>query len=196
MSDNKNYIVDGIKYPTDSEALKAVNELNGIKYVKARTDMSNPKLVLSIYNKMLDKKLFNTVSGYKFLMELKEVLDNSPEIDNSLIKPIEAPSFNGETFNDRKKKESPYKSRFINSVIINVLFAITIIAMVFITTNSKNLNILNYKNRLEEMYIDKENELAIWNNQLKEKESSINRREEEIKKEDETTDYNKDSNNQ
>jgi len=180
MADDKKYIVDGIKYPTDSEALKAVNEINGIKYVKDRTDMSNPQLVLNIYNKMLDKKLFTTANGYRFLLELRDILIKSDEIDNKLIRPIEAPTFGGESFAERKKAESPYKSKFINSVIINVLLAITIVVMVYITTNSKNLNILNYKSRLAAMYEEKENELAIWNDQLRDKEESLNNREEEL----------------
>lgn len=193
MNEDKKHVVDGIKYPNDSEALKAVNEINGIKYVREKTDMSNPKLVLNVYNKMLDKKLFTTVSGYRFLMELRDVLLKSNEIDKDQIRPIEAPSFGGESFAERKRSESPYKSKFINSLIINILFVITIIAMVFITTNSRNVNILNYKSRLESMYNEKENEIARLNSQLKEKEESLNKRENQMEQDttiDETTESN------
>ncbi|MBE5940554.1 MAG: hypothetical protein E7266_09185 [Lachnospiraceae bacterium] len=174
MNDDKKFVVSGVKYPTDSEALKAVNEINGIKYVKDRTDMSNPKLVLNVYNKMLDKNLFTTINGYKYLLETRENLLASDEIDDKDVRPIEAPTFGGSSFAERKKSESPFKSKFINSVIINVLLIITIVVMIVITTNSNNLNILNYKDRLAAMYEEKENELAIWNSKLYEMESSIN----------------------
>ncbi len=174
MDNEKKFVVEGVKYPTDSEALKAVNEINGIKYVKDRTDMSNPKLVLNVYNKMLDKNLFTTINGYRYLLEMREQLLLCDEIDDKDVRPIEAPTFNGESFAERKKSESPFKSKFINSVIINLLLVATIVVMIVITTNSSNLNILNYKDRLQAMYEEKENELAIWNSQLNERESSLN----------------------
>lgn len=179
MDNDKKFVVEGVKYPTDSEALKAVNEINGIKYVKDRADMSNPKLVLNVYNKMLDKNLFTTVNGYKYLLEMREQLLLCDEIDEKDVRPIDAPSFGGMSFAERKKSESPFKSKFINSVIINVLLVATIVVMIVITTNSNNLNILNYKSRLAAMYEEKENELAIWNSQLNERESSLKALEDE-----------------
>ncbi len=181
MDDTEKRIVSGFEYATADDAEKAANELSGIEFVRSRTDMNNPKLVLSVYNKMVEKNLFRTLNGYAFLKELQDYLYSSSEIGDEEIKPIKAPYLD-----DSKKKlkdDSVYKPRFVNSLIVIVLLVITIIAMIIITTNSKNLNILNYKDRLEAMYNEKEDNLAKWDAELKERESELDEREKMLEEE-------------
>ena len=79
--------------------------------------------------------------------------------------------------------ESTYRNRFINVAILNVLLIIVIAVIVAITSNSENINILNYKNRLDAEYNDKENGLVQWKNELDEREKALEEREIELENE-------------
>ena len=61
-----------------------------------------------------------------------------------------------------------------------MFIVIALILVIIITNNSENTNILNYRERLEREYNEKEDELAAWDSQLREKEHQLNEREKEI----------------
>ncbi len=195
--DKNEFIVDGYVFSNKAEATEAENELKGIEYVKERTDMNNPKLVLNVYNKIIDKNLFKTPIGYKFLKELQDTLIADESIDNSMVKNIISPNFHSieHVFTDRdaiklekkrakhaltKEDKLTYKSKFFNSIVINILLVIAIIAIFIITANSKNTNIINYKSRLDAANKQSEDSLAKWNATLLTKESELNSIEESI----------------
>ena len=76
----------------------------------------------------------------------------------------------------KKKKRNhrlSYKRKMINAVVINVILIIVIIAMFIISSNSKNLNIINYENRILDQY-------SSWEEELNERESQLNEREAEL----------------
>ena len=111
-------------------------------------------------------------------------MEESKEIDNSQIAPI--PVWESEKkgkkvrfdFSGIKRaadKTSPYRNRFINMVILNVILLIILVLFIFIANNSHNLNIINYKNRIDAEYTEKEDNLAKW-------EEEISLREQELEK--------------
>ena len=68
-------------------SLEEKKELEGIRYLKENNDMSDPKIVLKVYNRIVDGCIFKTEVGISYLRELQSYLiDNN--IDRSLIKPI------------------------------------------------------------------------------------------------------------
>ena len=181
MKNEKN-TVDGYLFE-DEEVLKAArNELEGVEYLRKRTNYSNPRNVLNIYNTVIEKKLFKTPVGYEFLRELQEYLYNSDVIDNDQIAavPVYVQKSKGKklrfSFSKVKRtvdKTSPYRSRFINMVILNIIFLIFLVLFVIISNNSKNLNIINYKTRIDAEYTEKENNLAKWAQELSEREKQL-----------------------
>lgn len=156
------YIVEGFEFPNEQLADGARSELKGIDYIVSRTDMSNSKSVLVLYNSIIDKNLFKTPIGIKFLKEIQEMLIASNDIDEKSVKPIPVRL---EELNVEKNtnEKTNYKKIMINSIIVNIILIFAIIIMYMIFSNSKNINIINYENRLKEQYSALESNINIPN---------------------------------
>ena len=63
-------------------------EREKIEYIKAKTDMSNPLIVLKVYNMLVEKKMFSTSVGVEFLNELREWLFNVDTVNSDMILPL------------------------------------------------------------------------------------------------------------
>lgn len=199
MADEK-LIVDGFCFKTKAEAAEAKNEYDGVQYMRSRTNMNNPANIYSVYKNIIDKKLFKTPVGIKYLCELREVMIKSGKYSSEELEqlPIPAPWTGGKKATREKKVkqelskkevirnmksygiESLYRNRFINAVILNVVLIIVIILIMAITNNSDNINILNYKNRIDAEYQDKEDTLAQWEKELSIREEDVKQREKEL----------------
>ncbi|MFP3154756.1 hypothetical protein LQZ18_10115 [Lachnospiraceae bacterium ZAX-1] len=83
------FVVDGFAFHTNEVAEKAAKELQGVKFIRSKTDMDKPEIVLQVYHKILAQGLFETEVGICFLRELQEYLIKSPAIDNEKIKPLD-----------------------------------------------------------------------------------------------------------
>lgn len=193
-------IVDGFLFKTKAEAVAAANEYDGVEYMKKRTNMNNPANVYSVYKNIIDKGLFKTPVGMKYLCELRDVLYKSGQYTEEELNelPIPVPETSKEKVKRAKKEkqelsrrdvirnmksydiESVYRNRFINSVILNVILVIAIILIIAIAGNSDNTNILNYKNRLDAEYQEKEDSLVQWQHELDVRENDIRQRENEL----------------
>lgn len=232
----KEYVLNGIRFASAIEYQNARKEQEGIAYITQKNDMSDDRVVLALYNKFVQKKVFRTQIGYNFLKELQERLMRSTVIDKSevmklpiyeepeeivpdasAVKEVDEPvkksvvqadksaasktakqaeaSRNSakktvkanvpkssihmeyvtnkpkQSVNDKKLAE--YKSKYNWSLFINIVLIIVIAVMVYITLNSKNINIINYEERLQ-------NEYAAWAEELADKEAELNRREREL----------------
>lgn len=82
------YEAEGLLFETEEEAKKAKSEAEGIQYLKEKTSVEDPDKVLNLYNNLLDKKLFRTEVGLKYLFELQTYLNSIPYIKSEDIKPI------------------------------------------------------------------------------------------------------------
>ena len=74
--------VGGFSFENKDEAEQAKKEIEGIRYIKTKTDMSDPDVILQVYNKMIGQKLFETAVGYSYLKDLQEYLTTIPFIKN------------------------------------------------------------------------------------------------------------------
>ena len=168
------YAVDGFVFENEQEYNDALNEKKGVDYMRSKTNLNNIKNVQEVYDKVLEKNIFKTPIGYNFMKELQDILDksslvNSEEIHNIKVekkgdkKVLES---NKQLKEKLKNVESLYKNRFFNSVVLNIGLIVLIIILIMITMNSKNVNVLNYKNRLDAEYTSKENDLAAWEEEL------------------------------
>lgn len=200
MADDK-YVVDGFRFKTKEEAAEAANEYEGVSYMKGRTNMKNPANVFSVYKSLVEKRVFKTPVGMKFLYELQDNLLKSgiytkEELDKIIIdvpvrtltakmKKKEEKASRKEVIRGMKEHdiESVYRNKFINVAILNIVLIVAIVLIIAITGNSENTNILNYKNRLDAEYSEKENSLVKWKNELDAREKALNERETELENE-------------
>lgn len=197
MAEKKNRVIAGFVFENEAEAEQAAKEAEGVKYIKAKTDMDNPEMVLQIYNKIIQQKLFETAVGFAYLKDLQDYLISIPYVAKDAVLPIPVShkaleknirkklKFTAKPKDTQKKvpprkaekllgkREMSYRAKFRFVLLLAVIMAVSMAGMFFITANSNNLNILNYENELINRYED-------WENRLSEREEAIREREAEL----------------
>lgn len=184
------YKVDFFEFTNEKEAELAKNEMQKVSYIKNQTKMDDPDVVLALYNKLLDKNLFQTVVGMRFLCELQEYLHTIPYIKNESIMPIPAMEKTVKPAKtDRpqkapkpqkpekleKKEKKEYKTAYRIALFFAVVFGVAVIGMFSILALSKdNTTIINYENQLINKYEQ-------WENDLRERENAIYQKEQQLK---------------
>lgn len=184
--DKRKFMVGGYEFTSKEDAQIAKDELNAIKYVSSKTNIKDPKQVYSLYNKIIERKLFSTQIGMNYLKSLQTFLYKSSEIPNDKIQPIPINTDTQDEINKRRErsefkselrdlsiKAARYKNNFTRVMIINVILVIIIVAMFIILNTSSNPNIINYEVNLQNKY-------AQWQEQLQSQEQSLNAKENEL----------------
>ena len=163
--DKRKFMVGGYEFTSKEDAQIAKDELNAIKYVSSKTNSKDPKQVYSLYNKIIERKLFSTQIGMNYLKSLQTFLYKSSEIPNDKIQPIPINTDTQDEINIRRErsefkselrdlsiKVARYKNNFTRVMIINVILVIIIVAMFIILNTSSNPNIINYEVNLQNKY--------------------------------------------
>ena len=168
MADNK-YVIDGFVFKTKEEYLQAKNEYEGVSYMRSRTNMNNAANVFSVYKSLVEEMpipvvVKNNSKGKFGFGKSKDTLTKSDVIKNMKKYDI----------------ESVYRNRFISAVFVIIFLVIVMVFMLFITKNSKNTNIMNYKSRIDAEYEDREDSLIQWQNQLQLREEAVKEKEKEL----------------
>ena len=185
LKQEQSYIVGGFSFTSENEAEKAKKEREGIRYIKEKTNMNNPEMVLRIYNKMIREKMFETAVGYAYLFDLQEYLRTNPYIKDEDILPIEVihPTLkeglkeekqkHKEQMQEMKKKaakstetDKALKSRYQLSLLLNLILVISVVFMFIISATSNHPNILNYEEELINRY-------SSWEQELTEREAAL-----------------------
>lgn len=188
MSDSRNKnnnIVNGFFFENDAEAVQAGKEADGIRYIREKTDMDNPEMVLHVYNKMIQQNLFETAVGFSYLKDLQEYLQSIPFIRKEDIRPIPVQhpilleSLKRNRRAEAKKKpekkkpqvvNADYKMRYRMMRALSIVLAICVAAMFAITATTDNATILNYETQLIDKY-------EAWEQELTEREAALLERE-------------------
>jgi hypothetical protein len=87
------YNVEGYEFETKEQAQTAQQEAEQIEYLKGQTTMDDPDVVLSLYNKLVQRGVFSTQVGLSYLLTLRAYLDKVPYIKEEDILPL--PDFSG-----------------------------------------------------------------------------------------------------
>lgn len=179
------YIVDGIVFEDEALAEIAKKEEEGIRFIKERTALNNPDVVLKLYKKLLEQEVFVTLVGMRFLMELQNILLASPTVAKEEIPPIKMgtpelpepePTQPVKKVAKKidKKVGGEYKTPFYVALFFAIVFGVSVIGMFMITEMStNNINIINYR---EEVL----NEYSTWEAELEEKEAELKEWEKEL----------------
>lgn len=173
-----NLEIDGFVFSSRHDTIAAENELKGVEYLKKKTNMKNPRMVLVVYNKMVAEGLFQTPVGISYVRELQKFLIDCQEIDNNSIAHIPVEPLHAgiskknmvdkiaHVFSNSRKA---YRDRLKMAIITNVILTIIIIAMFIITMFSNNVNILNFEEKITNKY-------AAWEQELTDRENALNNR--------------------
>lgn len=191
---NEKVSVGGFSFLSKDEEEVAKKEQEGVKYIRSKTDMDNPEMVLQIYNKMIEQNFFETVVGYSYLKELQEYLHTVPFIKNEDVQPIlvRHTAFEKEIRKERIKQRNQQKNmkskldevkrssnnsvlgrKYKLSMMINLILVCCVVGMFIISMTSSSPTILNYEGKLLDKY-------ASWEEKLSEREQEIRLKESEL----------------
>lgn len=176
--------VDGYQFYSEKDAKLAEAEQQKIEYLEARIDYSKPASVLVVYQKLIQERVFKTPVGLQYLKKIQGFLKENNDNNEMDIPDIQLYfNYSGEV-RDRvtnvhnrimhtQKKKDEEKQKLIISYILNIMLVIAMIAMLIITVNSDNPNIMNYEKVLTNRY-------ASWEQELTEREEVIRQKEKEL----------------
>ncbi len=184
------YIVLGYEFEDKESADLAKSEMEMISRIKSQGNMNNHKIALTVYNKLVDDNLFKTQVGLEYIRSLQKELLTAKDIDKNEIKAIQINTVTLPSEKDSSKQHNSgsreykynvnkmeqnakrYKEQFTKSLIVNLVFAAIIIVMFLIVKFSDRFDVQAHRNKIENEYIS-------WENELKERESSIEQWEKE-----------------
>ena len=171
-------VVEGYSFTDENMAKQARTEADGVRYAKARTDMSKPDQVFNVYHRLIQQRMFQTPVGYAYMKELQDYLKTMPGIRSEDIRPIPIASnlvvhdTRGITERWSRKLEKEQNKLRI-SLVANFAFVVSIAIMFLITATSGQTTILNYEKKLQDQY-------AQWDQQLTQREKAIREEEQEL----------------
>ena len=187
--------VGGFSFENKDEAEQAKKEIEGIRYIKTKTNMSDPEVILQVYNKMIGQKLFETAVGYSYLKDLQEYLTTIPFIKNEDILPIPVTHPRLEESLKKQKREIAQKERVRAvrarqrekrkaletessgklkiSLCVNAILVVCVVAMFAMALTSDSPTIMNYQSKLLNRY-------ASWEQELTEREKAVSEKEQEL----------------
>ncbi len=185
MADRSELIVGGFFFGSFEDAEAANKELKNAQYLEERLGSMTRTQMKSVYDKMLDEKVFRTPVGWEYLKYLKNRLMDAG-VPEEEIRPVplyvnfagqadDGPHIALERIRPSRRQARTLKDSLRISVAVNVLLVILVGVMFYITLKSDNPNILNYKEAIVNQY-------AAWEQELSEREKAV--RERELKLED------------
>lgn len=182
MEKRSGWEVGGFRFGSDKDAELAKNEQEKISWMEKRVQYEHPESVLSVYNKAIENRIFQTPVGFQYLQKLYSFLEENGLADQAESIPLhQVYSYDlNEKLKDhtakRRVQPSQYRSlraTLRKSVLLNILLVFVVIAMFVITLTGKNPTILNYEQKLTDKY-------AGWEQELTEREAAIREKEREL----------------
>jgi hypothetical protein len=193
--------VSGFLFEDEEMAAQARKEEEGVRFIKEKSNLKSQESVLKLYTTILQQKLFETPVGLRFLMELQGALlasgmkkEDIPVLDVASFVPAskEEPKKRSAKTHEKKMNFHPvkkmnarveqgagYKQAFHVALFFAIVFGLSVAGMFVIAeVSSDNINIINYENKLIDKYEQ-------WSNDLKEKEQDLKDWEKELEKREE-----------
>lgn len=165
---NEEYEVAGYIFENEKQADRARRELSGIEHINEQLKNKKPSEMIEIYNSVIDKKIFRTPIGYEYLKGVQRKLKSIPSVKKEDVKPIMVIS-NTANKNKNTQNDDGFTKKAL--IFINIVLVAVIIIMFIISANGKTK--FN-----EKKYIDQiENRYSSWEKELNERESILNKKE-------------------
>ncbi len=170
--ENGKFVFQGFTFDNEKSVLEAKKEAEAIEYLKAKTDLSNPEMMLRLYNKLLDRNTMETEVGIAFLMELREKIIDSGVIADNLLRPV--PEVRRETGKFVKKEKQRSLSRIAKverentglKIAVMFMTGVIIAMFVIVLTGKRSPLAIKYEEELINKY-------SYWSEQLGAKEDQL-----------------------
>ena len=174
------YKVGGYLFGDMEDVKLAKQEQSVIQYMEKKMERYNGEDVLSVYQAILEKRVFRTPIGYNYLQQVQKRMV-SMGVEKDRIPPI--PLY--QVYNNRykteavpvrrqfKKKVEPQVKKLRYSILGNFILVILVILLFAITITGENANVINYRNVIT-------NEYSSWEEELKEREKIVREKEREL----------------
>lgn len=183
MAEKGEWVVSGFQFLTEQDAKQAQAEVEKIQKLEEKLDYKNPNMVLMVYNKAIENRLFKTPVGYEFLRRLQKLSKENPAVREEVqnipvtnvfqLRDSTAPIV--EKIKASKKPVKKKKELFSKntSIMLNVVLLLLVAVMFWISTTGANPTVLNYEKNLQNKY-------AAWEQELQERESTVREKEREL----------------
>lgn len=183
MAEKGEWVVSGFQFLTEQDAKQAQAEVEKIQKLEEKLDYKNPNMVLMVYNKAIENRLFKTPVGYEFLRKLQKLSKDNPAVKEEVqnipvtnvfqLRDSTAPIV--EKIKASKKPVKKKKELFSKntSIMLNVVLLLLVAVMFWISTTGSNPTVLNYEKNLQNKY-------AAWEQELQERESTVREKEREL----------------
>lgn len=165
------------------ERKRARKESDMIRQIRKKMDLSDAKAVLKMYNKLIEDKIFETLVGYTFLEELREVVSKSGLVSEEELAAVpfeeetdEEPDLQRRLLFQKNKYQKMYEGqKLLNKKYKIALVALIVMLIGFIFINFKfEYSIFtyftDYKADMEEELIDK---YRSWEEDLEAREQKL-----------------------
>lgn len=142
------YIVCGYCFNDQEEYSRAQKEAENMNYIRSNTDLANPKIVLKLYHKLIERNTFQTMVGYEFLKELRAKIVTAGLVREKELQPIPIRTIRQvDTLEKEQSRLDHYKIKLeeykvrLNNAKIVIAFCIIIILGIFgITMYTASMN--------------------------------------------------------
>lgn len=179
MKNEERLVMDGYRFLNDNDVKLAAEEKKKIEYLETKFNYDNTEVTMRIYEKAIQEKIFKTPIGFEYLMKMrKEMLKRGIPEEKIMAVPL-TKIYSAEE--DKRPvrilqvKEAKENNRELlrASLWLNIGLFLLVIGMVFITLMGENTNMLNYRYKFE-------NDFAIWEQELEEREAKVLEKEREL----------------
>ena len=160
-----------------------------IRQLAKKTDFSDAKTALKVYNKLVVDKIFNTVVGYSFLAELRKVILKSGLVEANMLEDIpvkEVQKAEQDTMPERPLHGDRYQRMYEGQKVLNKKLKIALTAVIIMLLGFAIINLrfeysiftyfTDYKANMEEELIDK---YETWQSELEHREQQLQEQEQE-----------------
>ena len=164
---NDKWVVQCFSFANSNDYEKAKKEQETVAYIKSNTNLSNIKVVAKLYSSLIEKETFDTIIGYTFLQELRQLLLSQDMITEVALPSIPIVAKDAKLLYEktsRKKKISLYANFFLATIVI---------IMMILSVMTKN----QANGKFEEKIL---NQYASWKQELEQKEDELAQRENQL----------------
>lgn len=162
---------------------RAEKEMEFIERIRENVDLTLGENAHKVYIKAVDSKMFQTVFGYLFLLELRQTIEKNGVVPLEELEdiPVKVSENTGQdVLQEHAYRENRFRRLYEGQRILNRKFKIIIAALVILITGFVVINFrmeysiftyfTNYKANMEEELINK---YEYWQNDLEEREKKL-----------------------
>lgn len=177
------YSADYFAFESRDSYEQAKKETEIIEQLMEKTDISDPRVALKLYNKSISEKAFRTVAGYYFLLDLRQAILESGLVTERALAPIpvrEPDRRKSDVISGPSSQEKKFQRLYEGQQLLNKKLKITLIAALIVLIGFVAINLhfeysiftyfTNYKANMENELIDK---YEAWQEDLEAREKKL-----------------------